>query len=165
VSAPAADRATERVDDRVAADEVDVIEAAMATLFRLAGSRRVHEDRRRRSRTELTRTEWDLLRLVDSQGPVRVRDVAELVSLSPAVASRALATLADDGLVARTADPDDGRGVTFRTTRAGRQARTRFQRAMHDELANALESWSARDRAALARLLDRFVEDLRAKGA
>ena len=146
-------------------DDVEVIEAAMASLFRLAGSRRVHADRRRRSGAELTRTEWDLLRLVDAHDGVRVRDVAELLSLSPAVASRGLATLVDGGLVARTDDPTDGRGVVFRPTRVGRAACARFRRAMRDELANALDGWSARDRAQLARLLDRFVDDLRTRGA
>jgi DNA-binding MarR family transcriptional regulator len=140
---------------------VRAIEAAMTELFRLAASRRVHDERQRRSDTSLSRTEWELLRRVDDLGPVRVRELAELVDLSPAVTSRALASLEAAGLVDRSATPEDGRGVSFRSTREGRRARERFQAAMFDELTTALATWSAQDRAVLADVLPRLVHDLR----
>jgi DNA-binding MarR family transcriptional regulator len=142
-------------------DAVAAIEAAMTELFRIAGSRRVHADRQRRSRTELSRTEWELLRRVDDLGPIRVRRLADLVGLSPAVTSRALAALEADGLVVRHGTPDDRRGVDFRTSATGRRTRARFQAAMEAELADGLSRWPATDRDALARLFPRLVDDLR----
>jgi DNA-binding MarR family transcriptional regulator len=144
-----------------AADDVAAIEAAMTDLFRLATSRRVHADRQRRSRTTLSRTEWELLRRVDDLGPIRVRRLADLVGLSPAVTSRALASLEQDGLVLRHRTPGDLRGVDFRPSAKGHRVRARFQAAMEGELAHVLSTWPAADRAALARLFPRLVADLR----
>ena len=140
---------------------VTEIEAAMTELFRLASSRRVHAERQRRSRTTLSRTEWELLRRVDDLGPLRVRDLADLVDLSPAVTSRALAALEHDGLVVRADAPGDRRGVTFRSTARGSRVRTTFQATMNAELDGVLSRWSERDRVALARLFPRLVDDLR----
>jgi DNA-binding MarR family transcriptional regulator len=137
------------------------VEGAMTELFRLASSRRVHAERQRRSGTSLSRTEWELLRRVDDLGPLRVRHLADLVDLSPAVTSRALAALEQRGLVVRADDPDDRRGVTFRATPAGRRVRTTFQATMNAELDGVLSQWSARDRTTLARLFPRLVDDLR----
>jgi DNA-binding MarR family transcriptional regulator len=140
---------------------VRAVEAAMTDLFRLATSRRVHIERRRRSGTDLSRTEWELLRRVDDLGPIRVRHLADLVGLSPAVTSRALASLEQGGLVVRDGTPDDRRGVDFRTSAKGRRARSRFQAAMESELEHVLARWPADDRDALARLFPKLVEDLR----
>ena len=140
---------------------VAAIEAAMTELFRLAASRRVHADRQRRSRTELSRTEWELLRRVDDLGPIRVRRLADLVGLSPAVTSRALSALEQDGLVNRHGTPDDRRGVDFRASAKGHRARARFQAAMEAELEHVLSRWPADDRVALARLFPLLVDDLR----
>ncbi|MHB1137358.1 MAG: MarR family winged helix-turn-helix transcriptional regulator [Microthrixaceae bacterium] len=150
---------------RERSDELDTavraVEGAMTELFRLAASRRVHEDRRRRSGTTLSRTEWELLRRVDDLGPVRVSRLAALVDLSPAVTSRALGALESAGLVRRAATPGDRRGVSFRSTPEGSRTRRRFQSAMFDELAAVLQRWSTQDRAVLAAALPRLVEDLR----
>jgi DNA-binding MarR family transcriptional regulator len=137
------------------------VEQAMTELFRLAASRRVHAERQRRSRTTLSRTEWELLRRVDDLGPVRVSRLAELVDLSAAVTSRALTELEVAGMVTRDQTPEDRRGVSYRPTPKGRRTRARFQAAMLDELEGVLGDWSVRDREALARLFPRLVEDLR----
>ena len=140
---------------------VGQIELAMTELFRLAASRRVHTERQRRSDTSLSRTGWELLRRVDDLGPVRGSRLAELVDLSPAVTSRALAALEAEGMVRRGATPGDARGVSFVATAKGRRVRSRFQAAMYDELAVVLGDWSAADREQLARLFPRLVQDLR----
>jgi DNA-binding MarR family transcriptional regulator len=142
-------------------DAVRAVEAAMTDLFRLAASRRVHADRQRRSGTELSRTEWELLRRVDDLGPIRVGRLADLVGLSPAVTSRALSALEQRELVVRGDTPDDGRGVAFRVSTTGRRARARFQSAMEDELARVLARWTPADRRSLARLFPRLVDELR----
>lgn len=130
-------------------------------MFRLAGSRRLHRVRQERSGVVLSRTGWEFLRRVDDMGPIRVSHLAELLDLSLPVTSRALQRLEDDGLVARQADPSDGRATRFVSTPEGRDARTRIQAAMHDELDAVLAAWDEPDRRLLAELLPRLVADMR----
>lgn len=147
------------------AEQVAAVEAAITDLFRLASSRRLHKARQLRSGVDLSRTGWELLRRVEDLGPIRGSQLAELMDLSLPVTSRALQRLEDDGLVARRADPVDGRATRFVATRAGAEARARIQQAMHDELATVLAMWPAAEREGLAALLPRLVADMRAVGA
>ncbi len=139
-----------------------VIEAAITELFRLAGSRRLHQARLARTGTQLSRTGWEFLRRVDDLGPLRVSQLAELLDLSLPVTSRTLQRLQDDGLVARRPDPLDGRATQFVATAEGRRVRASIQAAMHDELGTVLAGWSDADRRRLAELLPRLVADMRA---
>jgi DNA-binding MarR family transcriptional regulator len=143
------------------AGEVAAVERAITDLFRLASSRRLHEARERRTGVSLTRTGWEFLRRVDDLGPLRVSQLAEILDLSLPVTSRALQRLEDDGLVARQADPSDGRAMHFVATASGTEARARVQAEMHAELDAVLASWSQAERAALAELLPRLVADMR----
>lgn len=142
-------------------DEVGAVGTAITDLFRLAGSRRVHQARQGRTGVALSRTGWELLRRVDDQGPIRVSQLTELLDLSLRVTSRAVQRLADQGLVARRADPADGRATRVGVTRRGRAARAKVQAAMRDELDAALAAWPAHDRRRLAELLPRLVADMR----
>jgi DNA-binding MarR family transcriptional regulator len=143
------------------AEQVAAVEGAITDVFRLAGSRRLHQARQDRSGVKLSRTGWEFLRRVDDLGPIRVSDLAELLDLSLPVTSRALQRLEDGGLVVRQADPSDGRATRFVATSSGRDARARIQAAMHDELDAVLARWGERDRRLLAELLPRLVADMR----
>jgi DNA-binding MarR family transcriptional regulator len=142
-------------------EQVAAIEGAITDVFRLAGSRRLHQARQERSGVKLSRTGWEFLRRVDDLGPIRVSDLAELLDLSLPVTSRALQRLEGDGLVVRRADPNDGRVTRFVATAEGREARAQIQAAMHDELDAVLAGWGERDRRLLAELLPRLVADMR----
>ena len=152
-------------ESRGLAPQVSAVEAAIADLFRLASSRRLHQARQDRSGVRLSRTGWELLRRVEDLGPIRVSQLAGLMDLSLPVTSRALQRLEDDGLVARRPDPHDGRAAPFVVTPAGARARARIQAAMHDELATVLSGWPEAERQRLADLLPRLVADMRAVGA
>ena len=134
----------------------------MTDLFRLAGSRRLHEARQGRTGIRLSRGAWEFLRRVDDLGPIRVSHLAGLMDLSPAVTSRALQRLEDDGLVSRRPDPVDRRAAGFVATPQGKEARAGIQAAMCDELASVLAGWPEADRHLLADLLPRLVADMRA---
>jgi DNA-binding MarR family transcriptional regulator len=159
VSAGAPPRAVPAAADRVG--EVSAVESAITDLFRLASSRRLHMARQERTGVALSRTGWELLRRVDDLGAARVSQLAELLDLSLPVTSRALRRLVDSGLVARRADPDDGRASRFMVTAEGAATRAKVQAAMHGELDAVLARWPARDRQRLADLLPRLVADLR----
>ena len=57
--------------------------------------------------------------ITDPTRTMRMTDLAERVLTSPSGMTRAVATLADQGLIERDADPADGRGVVARLTSRG----------------------------------------------
>jgi DNA-binding MarR family transcriptional regulator len=63
-----------------------------------------------------------LVQLTENGGLLRLRDLVDLVLLSQPGLSRKVARLEEEGLVERLPDPNDGRGVLVRMTRAGRAA-------------------------------------------
>jgi DNA-binding MarR family transcriptional regulator len=63
-----------------------------------------------------------LVQLTENGGLLRLRDLVNLVLLSQPGLSRKVARLEEEGLVERLPDPNDGRGVLVRMTRAGRAA-------------------------------------------
>ncbi len=108
----------------------------------------------------LSDTNLGVLRLVQRQGPVAVSEVARRLEVDLSNASRQLRVLEDQGLVTRAADPDDRRVARVAVTAAGRRVLDRARAIALNDYAVALDDWSARDRAQLADLLDRFRTSL-----
>jgi DNA-binding MarR family transcriptional regulator len=63
-----------------------------------------------------------LVQLAENGGRLRLRDLVDRVVLSQPGLSRKVARMEDEGLVERLPDPNDGRGVLVRISRAGRAA-------------------------------------------
>jgi DNA-binding MarR family transcriptional regulator len=104
----------------------------------------------------LSETNLGTLRLVQRHGPIAVSEVAQRHEIDLSNASRQLRALEDQGLVTRTADPADRRVARVAITAAGRRVLDRARAVALNDYAVALDDWSARDRAQLADLLDRF---------
>jgi len=104
----------------------------------------------------LSETNLGVLRMVQRHGPIAVSDVARRLEVDLSNASRQLRALEDQGLVTRTVDPDDRRVARVAVTAAGRRVLDRARALALNDYAVALDDWSARDRAQLADLLDRF---------
>jgi DNA-binding MarR family transcriptional regulator len=104
----------------------------------------------------LSETNLGVLRLVQRQGPIAVSEVARRNEVDLSNASRQLRALEDQGLVTRAADPDDRRVARVAITAAGRRVLDRARAIALNDYAVALDDWTARDRAQLADLLDRF---------
>lgn len=104
----------------------------------------------------LSETNLGTLRLVQRHGPIAVSEVARRLQVDLSNASRQLRALEDEGLVTRTADPADRRIARVAVTAAGRRVLDRTRAIALNDYAVALDDWSARDRAQLADLLDRF---------
>ncbi len=83
-------------------------------------------------------------------------EVARRLEVDLSNASRQLRVLEDQGLVTRAADPDDRRVARVAVTAAGKRVLDRARAIALNDYAVALDDWSARDRAQLATLLDRF---------
>jgi DNA-binding MarR family transcriptional regulator len=135
-----------------------LIERALADMSRLFTSQRVHEERMTASGVQISRTDLRCLTLVDRLGPVSVTKLANIMDLSQATASRAIASLEAGGYLARSADPGDGRVTYCTTTAMGRRALHRIQRFMYGQLNEALSGMSLHRQRDLASTLTELVE-------
>ena len=142
-------------------DDIRLVEAAIAELYRLANNPEIHRARQRRLGTELSRTELEALRRVDDLGPLGVSRVASVLGLSLAATSRTLARLEEQGHLARSTDPDDGRAAIYATTASGRRVRQMFQESTTAEVAHVMADWMPADRARLAELFTRLLAGMK----
>jgi DNA-binding MarR family transcriptional regulator len=85
-------------------DDLAVIQRSLETLFRLNASRGVHANVVDAAGVNLSQPGYTLLRRVDEDGPTPLGDLARAAHMDPAVASRQIRQLEDDGLVRRLAD-------------------------------------------------------------
>lgn len=97
----------------------------------------------------LTPAEYALLAAAVRRGPVRSAALADLEGLNPTMVSRLLARLCADGLLERSADPEDRRGTLVRATPAGRLRHERARQARASALALALDGLDDTQRAAI----------------
>jgi DNA-binding MarR family transcriptional regulator len=96
-----------------------------------------------------------LARIRDLQ-PVRITDVAEVMDSERSTISRQITELTTLGLVARAADPNDGRAVVVSLTAEGESVIGRVYDAWHEALGEMLANWPERDRDRLVALLRRL---------
>jgi DNA-binding MarR family transcriptional regulator len=101
--------------------------------------------------SEVSMREYDVLyTLSKCPEPVRLSELNRHVLLSQPALSRLIDRLADRGLLARCADPADGRGVRLSLTAAGRDVQRRCGRAHARTVARAMSAGLTR--AELAQL-------------
>jgi len=106
------------------------------------------------------------LSVVDRSGPISVTALADREMVRPATMSRMVSALVDDGLVKRSGDKDDGRGVLVTTTPKGRRMYQRAQEQRLRYFAEALEHLNNDQLVAMRALttqLERFSLMLDAK--
>ena len=104
-----------------------------------------------------------MLREVIEHAPVRISDLARATHSSDAAVSRQVTALEAEGLVAREACAEDGRVARVRPTAAGKRAGRRLRAAADAIFLERVSTWSAKDLARLAELMERLGDDL-AKG-
>jgi DNA-binding MarR family transcriptional regulator len=142
-------------------DNIADAEHALERLFRLTMNRKVHTKQSTAVGADVTRAGYAVLRCIDEAGSPSLGEIARECSMDPAAAGRQVKTLEGDGFVERYATTDDGRVTVVRLTRAGREVYRRIVGIRHAYMGDVLAEWSAADRATLARLVDRLVDDLR----
>jgi DNA-binding MarR family transcriptional regulator len=120
-----------------------------AARLRLATARLWKRLRASSPSTGLTQTESSVLFTVARVGAIGMSELARHEDLNPTMLSRVVARLADEGLLERTPNPDDGRAVVVRPTAAGVAVRETTLRARTDVLAHELERLSPEEAAAL----------------
>lgn len=135
------------------------VEDLVIALYRLG---RVQRAIARDALTELGSQGFSALAVVHRDGPARVSEIAEQLSVDLSVASRQIAALALAGYVEREPDPDDRRATRINLSPAGMQVLRDSHRRMVTTAASALGDWSAEDVTSLAHQLERLREDFAA---
>lgn len=92
------------------------------------------------------------LSVIEKHGPISVTALAVHEMVRPATMSRMVSALADDGLVKRSEDKTDGRGVLVSTTPKGRRAYQRAQEQRLSHFAEVLDSLNEEQLAAMRSL-------------
>ena len=108
-----------------------------------------------RTRFSLTRDEWRVLAALANKGEVRTADVMERTTLEKMQVSRALARLEEDGLVARSPDPDDGRAWRVRLLPAGAALFRKIVPMVQAREEYLLSDLTAQEQQVLASALDK----------
>jgi DNA-binding MarR family transcriptional regulator len=92
------------------------------------------------------------LAVIDKRGPISVTALADKEMVRPATMSRMVSALVDDGLVKRSEDKNDGRGVLVSATPKGRRAYQRAQQIRLQHFADALGELTPEQLAAMRSL-------------
>lgn len=111
----------------------------------------------------LDRVEYATLARVEEasgRGAARLTDVADAMGVDISTASRQIRALELAGLVERSCDPSDQRATRLGLSPAGQETLERTRRLSQETLCRLLSSWSSRERAVFAQLLNRLVDDL-----
>ncbi|MBD3940139.1 MarR family transcriptional regulator [Microbacterium sp. NEAU-LLC] len=93
-------------------------------------------------------------------GAARPSELADELNVTRPTTSKLIARLLADGLVTRTAHPDDGRATTVAFTGRGRDAFHRLVTAGQIMVDHVLDDWTPAEIDAFGGLLRRFVDGL-----
>jgi DNA-binding MarR family transcriptional regulator len=95
-------------------------------------------------------------------GPLRLGDLGRRLGIAPSTLTRNLGRLEDSGLVARAADPEDGRSHRVTLTRAGRSAAQAMEVREEEFARQVLERIPASRRATVVESLGELIAAVRA---
>lgn len=110
------------------------------------------------TRFNLTRDEWRVLAALADGADVKTAAVMDSGSLDKMRASRALARMERDGLVLRSADPEDGRAYRVRLLPAGLALYRKIVPMVLAREAFLLAELAPAERAALDQALDQVLQ-------
>jgi DNA-binding MarR family transcriptional regulator len=92
------------------------------------------------------------LSVIEKRGPISITALADTEMVRPATMSRMVTALVDEGLVKRSDDKNDGRGVLISVTPKGRRAYQRAQEQRLSRFAEILESLTDEQLSAMRNL-------------
>ncbi|MCF3963685.1 MarR family winged helix-turn-helix transcriptional regulator [Streptomyces fuscigenes] len=112
-----------------------------------------------KARNDVDWSTFLLMTAVVTQGPLRVKELAEQVQSDPSTVSRHVAQLVRDGFLERHADAVDGRASLLTATDKAREAvdARKQRRNLHYE--HMLHTWEDSERGQLTALVARFADD------
>ena len=110
--------------------------------------------RRRPAWRQLTYQQYNVLRIIDAEGPVPQAEIARRLLVSAPVVTRLAGSLVEAGLTERGRDPDDRRTVRLTLTTAGRRRARAMRRDLLAAAAELIEPLPEERRAAVAAALE-----------
>lgn len=113
----------------------------------------------------VTVAEWVMLRELFDATPLPPSRLADRMGMTRGAISKLADRLLDKGLLARTADPDDGRAHTLALTEAGRSLVPTLARLADQNEAEFFAILTAEEKQALEAALRRVVADRGLTGA
>jgi DNA-binding MarR family transcriptional regulator len=141
-------------------DATSRVTAAIQDLFRLGGSRRIHQQQMTAASVTLSPQGLRLLEQVLEVKLATPGQLATKLDLDPAVVTRLLRQLEEVGLIVRRPSPNDGRVTMIEATAEGRAAFERVRDVIWDQVRRTLAEWPDVDIDKLAGLLERLVMDV-----
>ncbi len=112
-------------------------------------------------RFKLTRDQWRVIAQLAEERELNATELGARTSLPKMQVSRAVTGLEQDGLVTRTADPDDRRNLVVRLTAAGRALYRKIEPLVLEREAFLLDALDSEERAVLKRALAQIEERAR----
>ena len=128
-------------------------------ITRLAAGRRAFTRLRNASGIDLSQQEVQVLLALTYGGSQSVGAIARTAHMEKAAVSRNVGRLRDAGLLTTATDQHKASVVNVTVSPAGQQLAARIARAQDDYMDTVLSDWSAGDRVAFARMLQRLGDD------
>jgi len=138
-------------------DDLAELADSLAMVVRQANLPRSFDRLAEAAGVRLERTAFPILRCV-ALGTVGLSSLAAELDVDLSTMSRQVRTVEQAGLLARTADPADGRAVVLALTDDGTEVLKRIRATRRSLVGSQLDDWSDEDVADLARLLHRLAE-------
>ena len=136
---------------------VERIDAALVRLIRRATDQRLIAVVNRWAGVEVERSAFVLLARLEELGSARLSEIAAAADIDVSTASRQIAPLVEQDLVAKETDPTDGRAAVHRLTPHGSEVLRRLRSARRDWLDGILREFDDAERESFADLFSRFV--------
>lgn len=102
-----------------------------------------------------------ILRVLESEGPMVSKDLAEKLDIRPSSLSEALDRLQEKGLIERTPDQDDKRKVTISTTDKVKEMKLKRQEKQDEYQTIITNALTKEEQDEFIRLGNKIVEALR----
>ncbi len=146
---------TQRATARTARSRpLDDLEAQLIATIPQVMRHLVAHARRRRAWKSLTYQQYNVLRIIHTEGPASQVAIARRLMVSAPVVTRLASSLVEAGLVERGRDPSDRRTVRLQLTGAGRRQAAAMRRDLLRAARELIEPVPAERRAAVAVALD-----------
>ena len=101
----------------------------------------------------LTPSQASTLGVISFRGPISIAEVTRIEGLNPTMVSRIVGHLDEQGLIIRTANPDDLRAGLLKATRAGHEMNDRIREQRAAVVTACLERMTAQERALIVAAL------------
>jgi DNA-binding MarR family transcriptional regulator len=141
-------------DEPASEETLAAVERQLSLLWRRARS--MSQQLSRRVHPEMEPAAYGLLSVLRTRGPIRLTELASTIGVGKPSVSRQVAFLEELGLVAKEADPLDGRAQAISLTAKGEEKMHLVQDARREVFRERLAEWPAADLEDFARYMARL---------